>query len=211
MRARGDDASPNGAKAAVLVRARPAGQWIVGLEGLSGERDVVARNVERMRQRLQPGEIVGIEPDHAGIGHRALAEVEPAVGADRDHVGVVIPATRQSIQNGPRRLARDPAADPAGKAALRDIETAGMPGQAVHRLAQTVEHDSAPAIRFDTNDAAAGPRAAERQAALRHMAACHRRRTPRWSGKSKPCATSWWSGDPSWIRLGLAGKTSSSG
>ena len=162
----GGVSNPNGEKAGPRPVAVARVQGVGGLQALPGQHHVVPGDVVVVRQELEPAELVGVEPDHAAVGQRALREVEPAVRPHDRHVGVVVAQARQAVEHGLASAARGPAADPARMAPLGDVEQAVVEGEAVHRPAQVSEKGLRPAVGADAPDPPSRDGAGERQAGL---------------------------------------------
>src|SRR5205085_4289066 len=81
---------------------------------------------------------VVVDPDDAGVGGRALAEVDLPVGADRHLVVVVVAEARQpgdQVADLHRPL------DHRNLAAVGDVELALVPQDVVDRAGELVGHD----------------------------------------------------------------------
>ena len=167
-------------------RALSGLEWIDGIEHLARQCDIEPRQVARVRQLLEPGQIVGVEPDHARIRHRPLAEVKPAIGPDRHHVEVIVAAARHAVENGVPLAPGRPAADAAGKTTFRNSRSRHRarrdrsPARAIPRVRMSM-------IR-PVRSARCVHRAARRRMAgrSRRHTAYRRPRTRRWSESPGP-------------------------
>src|SRR6185503_5909187 len=86
------------------ARVRVALKRISGFNIHAVQHEIVTRQIVIVRQAAQPAELVSVEPDDAGIRHRALTEIELIVRTKDRHVRVVIIWTRQVIQNDRQQL-----------------------------------------------------------------------------------------------------------
>jgi len=82
--AEGDEGAGGGVGGAV------GAERVLGDEVLAGEFDVLGGDVVELGFAGEPAEVGVVEADDAGVGGRADAEVEVAVGADDRAVGVVV-------------------------------------------------------------------------------------------------------------------------
>ena len=144
-------------------RVRPAGQRIRGFDVDAGEHDVEARYIVGVRQSPQPADLVGVQTDDREVAHRALTEIEPAVGPEGHHVGVVVAGARKPGEHSRAPTVEVDALYSSAVALVGDIERPVMPRDPVDGRTEPAHHQLALPVFAQPPYATARRRAAERQ------------------------------------------------
>ena len=140
---------------------------MVGVVGLdrhaAAELDLQAGDVGLVVEQPEPAEVERVEPDDPEVRHRALGEVQLAVGAEGDHARLVVARTGQLADHDlgvaasdgqPQDLRRSPADG--------DVQIAVVVGDAVDRRSERVQQDRGLSA-VEGEDPAATRSARERQ------------------------------------------------
>ena len=140
---------------------------MVGVIGLNrdaaAQLDLEAGDVGLVVEQSQPAKVERVEPDDPQVGHRALGEVELAVGTEGDHARLVVAGTGKLADHnlGVAASDRDPH-DLRRSPADGDVQVAVVIGDAVDRRSKRVQQDRG-LCAVEDEDPAAARSAAERQ------------------------------------------------
>src|SRR5579885_1316278 len=128
--------------------------------------DLVARDIMGVGQQAQPAQFIGVQANNTCIGHRTLTEIELAIRAKNDHIGVIVAGAGQVIQNHRLPPIQIKAAEARRMPTFRHIEAPLVVGQAVHRRAQSFNEQRPRSVTFEPPHAATSPRSTEGQTRL---------------------------------------------